>query len=106
LFWLSLTPFTTEWMGENHFAPVPVAIYGVGLMMNAIAYTLLVRALIGSHGRDSDFAQRIGSDIKGWMSLVTYIVAVALSVVNAAVSLGLYFAVAAIWFIPDRRFER
>jgi uncharacterized membrane protein len=106
LFWLSLTPFTTAWMGENHFAPVPVAVYGVGLMMNAIAYTLLVRALIRSHGHDSEFAQRIGSDLKGWISLVIYITAVALSVVNAAVSLGLYFAVAAIWFIPDRRFER
>jgi len=106
LFWLSLTPFTTAWMGENHFAPVPVAIYGVGLLMNAVAYSILVRALIRSHGHDSEFARRIGGDSKGWISLVLYIVAVAVASVNSAISLGLYFTVAAIWFIPDRRFER
>jgi len=101
-----LTPFTTAWMGENHFAPVPVAIYGVGLLMNAVAYSLLVRALITSHGHDSEFARRIGGDSKGWISLVLYIVAVAVASVNSAISLGLYLAVALIWFIPDRRFER
>ena len=106
LFWLSLTPFTTAWMGENHFAPVPVAIYGVGLLMNAIAYTILVRVLIRSHGRDSEFAARIGTDRKGWISLVLYIVAVAASFVASAISLALYFTVAVIWLIPDRRFER
>jgi uncharacterized membrane protein len=96
LFWLSLTPFTTGWMGENHFAPVPVAVYGVGL----------VRLLIAAHGRDSEFASRIGSDIKGTLSLMLYIAAVGLSLANATISLVIYFAVAAIWFIPDRRFER
>ena len=65
LFWLSLTPFTTGWMGENHFAPMPVAVYGVGLLMNAIAYTILVRLLISAHGRDSDFAARIGARHQG-----------------------------------------
>ncbi len=70
LFWLSLMPFTTAWMGENHFAPLPVSIYGVVLLMSAIAYYILVRALIARHGRDSEFAARIGSDWKGKIPLV------------------------------------
>jgi len=106
LFWLSLTPFTTAWMGENHFATIPVAVYGVGLLMNAIAYSILVRVLIASHGPDSDFAARIGGDIKGYISLAMYASAVGLAFVSTAISLGLFFAVALIWFIPDRRFER
>jgi uncharacterized membrane protein len=106
LFWLSLTPFTTAWMGENHFAPTPVAVYGVGLLMNAIAYSILVRLLIRTHGRDSDFAARIGGDIKGYISLALYILAVGLSFVNSWISLAIFFGVAMIWFIPDRRFER
>ena len=106
LFWLSLTPFTTAWMGENHFATIPVAIYGLGLLMNAIAYTILVRTLISAHGRDSDFAARIGSDKKGYVSLAMYISAVGLAFVNAWISLALYFTVAMIWLVPDRRFEK
>jgi uncharacterized membrane protein len=106
LFWLSLTPFTTAWMGENHFAPMPVAVYGAGLLMNAIAYSILVRVLIKSHGHDSDFASRIGSDFKGNISVLMYLSGVALTVVNAAFSLAIFVAVAMIWFIPDRRFER
>ena len=106
LFWLSLTPFTTAWMGENHFAQVPVAVYGIGLLLNAIAYTILVRILIRSHGRDSEFAARIGGDTKGLLSLALYIGAVGLAFVSTTVSLVLFFTVAAIWFIPDRRFER
>jgi uncharacterized membrane protein len=106
LFWLSLTPFTTAWMGENHFAARPVALYGVGLLANAIAYTILVRLLITTHGRDSDFASRIGSDFKGNVSLALYIAGVGMAFVMPAVSLAIYFAVAVIWFIPDRRFER
>jgi len=105
LFWLSLTPFTTAWMGENHFAQTPVAVYGVGLLMNAIAYTILVRTLIKRHGRDSEFAARIGSDAKGIISLVLYVTAVALSFVNPWISLAIYFGVAMIWLVPDRRFE-
>jgi uncharacterized membrane protein len=93
-------------MGENHFAPIPVGVYGVGLLMNAIAYTILVRALIKAHGHDSEFAARIGTDRKGYISLATYLLAVVLSFVNSWISLGLYFAVAMMWFIPDRRFER
>ena len=106
LFWLSLTPFTTAWMGENHFAPTPVAVYGLGLLLNAIAYTILVRMLIRTHGRDSEFAARVGGDIKGIISLVLYLLAIGLSFVNSWISLALYFLVAMIWFIPDRRFER
>ena len=106
LFWLSLTPFTTAWMGENHFATIPVAVYGVGLLLNAIAYTILVRALVATHGRDSEFAARIGSDKKGYVSLAMYVLAVGLAFVNAWISLAIYAAVAMIWFIPDRRFER
>ncbi|HYE88657.1 MAG TPA: TMEM175 family protein [Vicinamibacterales bacterium] len=106
LFWLSLTPFTTGWMGENHFAPLPVAIYGVGLLMNAIAYTILVRVLIHGHGRDSEFASRIGSDTKGMISLAMYAAAVASSFVSSTIALAIYTLVAAIWLVPDRRFER
>jgi len=106
LFWLSLTPFTTAWMDENNFATIPVAVYGTGLLMNAIAYTILVRALIHTHGRNSEFAARIGSDIKGYISLALYILAVGLAFVNAWISLAIYFGVAMIWFIPDRRFEK
>ena len=105
LFWLSLTPFTTGWMGENHFAPNTVAVYGVGLLMNAISYTILVRALLKSHGANSDFAARIGSDKKGYLSLCLYIVAVASSFVNSWISLAIFFGVALIWLVPDRRFE-
>jgi uncharacterized membrane protein len=106
LFWLSLTPFTTAWMGENHFTTIPVAVYGLGLLMNAIAYYILVRMLIATHGHDSEFAARIGSDFKGIISPVMYIAAIGLAFVNAWISLAIYFAVAMIWFIPDRRFER
>ena len=105
LFWLSLTPFTTAWMGENHFGTIPVAVYGVGLLMNAIAYTILVRSLIKRHGRDSEFAARIGRDVKGYISLALYITAVSVAFVNSWISLGIYFLVALIWLIPDRRFE-
>jgi uncharacterized membrane protein len=106
LFWLSLTPFTTAWMGENHFAKIPVAIYGVGLLMNAIAYSVLVQTLISSHGHDSEFASRIGSDMKGKASLILYISAIGLSFVSEWISLAIFFAVALMWIIPDRRFER
>ncbi len=106
LFWLSLTPFTTAWMGENHFATIPVALYGFGLLMNAIAYTILVRTLIAAHGHDSEFAARIGSDFKGYVSLAMYVLATGLAFVNSWISLAIFFAVAMIWFTPDRRFER
>ena len=106
LFWLSLLPFTTGFMGENHFAPLPVALYGVDLLMCAIAYFILVHALLASHGRDSEFAKRIGSDWKGKIPLVAYSAAIGLAFVQPWISLAIYAGVAAAWFIPDRRFER
>ncbi len=106
LFWLSLMPFATGVMGENHFAPLPVALYGVDLLMSAVAYFVLVHALLGSHGRESDFAARIGSDWKGKVSLAAYAAAVGLAFVHPWISLAIYVGVAAMWFIPDRRFER
>lgn len=106
LFWLSLMPFTTGWMGENHFAPLPVAVYGVDLLMCAIAYFILVRVLIAGHGRDSEFAARVGTDWKGKIPLVAYTAGIVLAFVNVWISLALYAGIAALWFIPDRRFER
>jgi len=105
LFWLSLMPFTTGWMGENHFAPWPVAVYGLDLLMAAIAYFILVRALIASHGSDSEFAARIGSDWKGKIPLIAYSSGIVLAFVSPWISMAIYVAIAAMWFIPDRRFE-
>jgi uncharacterized membrane protein len=105
LFWLSLMPFTTGWMGENHFAPLPVALYGADLLMCAIAYFILVRALVACHGSDSEFAARIGTDLKGKIPLAGYAIAIVLAFVNVWISLAIYAAIAAMWFIPDRRFE-
>ena len=106
LFWLSLFPFVTGWMGENHFAPTTVALYGAVLFMAAIAYTILVRFLLAHHGPDSTLAKAIGSDFKGNISLALYAAAIALSFVEAWVSVAIYFLVAAMWFIPDRRIEK
>ncbi len=106
LFWLSLMPFATGFMGENHFAALPVALYGFDLLMCAVAYFVLVRALLTAHGRDSDFAARVGSDWKGRIPLGAYTAAIALAFVHPSISLAIYVGVAAAWFIPDRRFER
>jgi uncharacterized membrane protein len=107
LFWLSLVPFATAWMGENLFAAVPVAVYGFILLMCAVAFTLLVTALIAHEGRDaSTIAMAIGTDLKGRVSLVAYIVATPLALLVPALSFAIYVAVAMIWFVPDRRFER
>jgi uncharacterized membrane protein len=106
LFWLSLMPFATGWMGENHFAPLPVAAYGGVLLMAAIAYYVLVRALIASHGSGSEFAARVGSDWKGKIPLAVYSAGIGLAFVNPWISLALYAGIAAMWFIPDRRFEK
>jgi len=105
LFWLSLTPFVTGWMGENHFRAVPVALYGVILLMTGVAYFNLARVLMKHHGKDSVLAKAIGSDFKGKVSLVTYAVANPVAFVNAWLSMACYVAVAVIWFIPDRRIE-
>ncbi len=106
LFWLSLTPFATGWMGENGFAPLPVAFYGVVLFLAGVAYNLLVRALIALHGRDSALATAIGSDLKGKASIILLLAAIPLAFVSAWLSWGLYVLIAVIWFIPDRRIEK
>jgi uncharacterized membrane protein len=106
LFWLSLIPFTTGWMGENHFAAAPSALYGVVLLMAAIAYLILQQVIIASQGRDSLLKEAIGRDWKGKLSLASYIMAILLSFQSHWVSQGLYVLVALIWLIPDRRIER
>ncbi len=106
LFWLSLFPFVTAWMGENHFAAWPVALYGTILLCAAIAYTILTRALIALHGSDSTLATAIGGDFKGWISIVIYVVAVPLAFVREWIACGLYILVAIIWLAPDRRIEK
>jgi uncharacterized membrane protein len=106
LFWLSLTPVTTAWMGETDFAALPVAVYGVVLLMAACAYTLLTVALIEEHGRDSTIARALGRDFKGKISIVGYVVAIAAALWVPLIACGLYALVAAIWLVPDRRIER
>ena len=106
LFWLSLLPFTTGWMDENHFVPMPVAAYGFVLMMSGVAYYILTRVLLATHGADSLLARALGSDRKGRISVVIYVVAIALAFVHAWIALALYALVAFIWLVPDRRFER
>ena len=106
LFWLSLVPFATAWMGENHFAARPVALYGVVLFMAGAAYHVLARALIAHHGRDSRIAIAIGLDRKGIASNIIYAVAIACSFLDPRISCALYVVVAMIWFIPDRRIEQ
>lgn len=105
LFWLSLVPFATGWIGENHFAPVPMALYGVVLLMAALAYYILQLRIIKSHRGDSVLAQAIGKDLKGKASLVLYIAAVASTWVSEWIAGGLYIAVALIWLTPDKRIE-
>ena len=106
LFWLSLIPFVTAWMGENHFAPWTLATYGVVLLFAAIAYTILVIALISLHGRDSLLAIALGKDFKGKVSIVIYLVAIPLALVKWWLACSLYILVAIMWLIPDRRIER
>jgi len=106
LFWISLVPFVTAWMGENRFAPVPVAAYGVVMIGAAVAYYTLSHVLISHHGRDSTLAKAFGRDRKGKLSLVMYAAAIPLSFVNSAMACGLYVLVAVIWLVPDRRIER
>ncbi len=106
LFWLSLMPFSTGFMGENEFAPIPVALYGFNLLMCAIAYTILVIALTKLHGKDSDFAKALGSDLKGKISLAAYIAALPLVFVSPVISTILFLIVALIWLVPDRRFAK
>jgi uncharacterized membrane protein len=105
MFWLSLIPFTTAWMGENHAAAVPTALYGVVLLMAALAYTLLQGAIIRAQGASSRLARAVGSDRKGKLSVLGYASAVPLALVSSWISLALYVLVAAMWLVPDRRIE-
>ena len=106
LFWLSLTPFVTEWIGESHFAPISVALYGVVLLLAAIAYFILTKTLIAVHGKDSVIATALGKDFKGKVSIALYAAAIILSFVNPWLALAIYVFVAMIWLVPDRRIEK
>ena len=106
LFWLSLFPFATDWIGENHVAPIPTAVYGIILLMAAIAYYILQRCIIAKHGRNSLLAQAIGPEWKGKISPIFYASAIPLAFVNPWLSTGLYIVVALLWLVPDKRIER
>ena len=106
LFWLSLIPFVTSWMGETALAPQPVAAYGLVLLGAAVAYFVLVRVLVRSHGRDSALGQAIGRDWKGKASVLVYVVAIPVAFLSSWLACALYFLVAAMWIYPDPRMER
>jgi len=106
LFWLSLVPFVTGWMGENHFADTTVALYGVVMLMAGVAYFILARILIAQQGKDSALAVALGRDYKGKTSVALYAAAVPLSFVNSLIAFAIYVVVAVMWFIPDRRIEK
>jgi len=105
LFWLSLIPFVTGWMGENHFAPLPTAVYGAVLLASAIAYYVLQKMIIAQQGSNSKLKAAIGKDLKGKISPLVYMLAIALAFVHQWLSDGLYVLVALMWLIPDRRIE-
>ena len=105
LFWLSLVPFVTGWMGENHFAAAPAAAYGAVMLMAAIAYTILKAAIISEQGPGSKLAAALGRDLKGKVSVALYALAIALAFLNQWLSDGLYVLVALLWLVPDRRIE-
>jgi uncharacterized membrane protein len=106
LFWLSLMPFATGWMGENHFSALPAAIYGAVLLMAGVAYWILARAIIVTDGRDSLLAKAIGRDRKGSLSIVLYAVAIPLAFVASWLAVSIYVLVALMWVIPDKRIEK
>ena len=106
LFWLSLFPFTTAWVGENHLAPTPVAVYGFVLLMAAVAYYILERAIIKQQGRDSILARAVGNRWKENLSVLCYLAAIPLAFVSVWISIGLFVFVALLWLVPDRRIER
>ena len=105
LFWLSLIPFVTGWMGGNHFEPLPTAVYGGVLILAAIAYTLLAMALLAEQGPHSRLARALGRDVKGKASIAIYAAAIGLAFVSPWIADGLYALVALIWLVPDRRIE-
>ena len=106
LFWLSLIPFVTAWMGENNFASVPVALYGVILLLDAIAYYILTIVLKAHHDKDSKLVKALGNDFKGKISVVIYFVAIPLAFLHSLIAASLYILVALMWLVPDKRFER
>jgi uncharacterized membrane protein len=106
LFWLSLIPFATGWMGENEFAPLPTAVYGVSLLMPALAWKIMQWTLVRAEGHDSALAQAIGSDIKGRLSLVLYLFGVAVAFIDTWIAGAMYLLVTLMWLIPDRRVAR
>jgi uncharacterized membrane protein len=106
LFWLSLVPFITAWMGENHFASAPTALYGLVLFLAAIAYSILQRTIIATQGNDSLLAAAMGRDVKGKLSPVLYLIAVVTTIITPWIAWAIYVAVALMWLIPDRRIER
>jgi TMEM175 potassium channel family protein len=105
LFWLSLVPFVTGWMGENHFAPLPTAVYGVVMLLAAVAYTILQKAIVSAHGPGSKLEAAVGRDFKGKLSLTLYVLAIPLAFANQWIADGIYVLVALVWFVPDRRIE-
>ncbi|MFO1351119.1 MAG: TMEM175 family protein [Gammaproteobacteria bacterium] len=106
LFWLSLFPFATGWVGENHFAPVPTALYGVVLLMAAIAFMILQTAIIKAQGAHAPLAAAVGKDYKGKLSPMIYLIAIPIALIQNWLAMALYTVVALIWLIPDRRIER
>jgi len=106
LFWLSLIPFVTRWMGETHFAPWPVSVYGTVLLFTGCAYFILSRSLIAHHGPDSSLATALGRDVKARTSLAFYVAAIALSFISSWIACALYVLVAILWLVPDRRIEQ
>ena len=106
LFWLSLIPFVTHWMGENNFTTLPVALYGIVLLMCGVAYYLLAHRLTYLHGKDSEFTNALGSDRKGKVSVFLYIIGIGLCFFKPLVGFAVYILVAVWWFIPDKRFEK
>lgn len=105
LFWLSLLPFTTGWMGENHFTLWPVIFYGINLLMCSIAYYIMIRCLLPLHTKDSALAKAIGSDKKGLISTCIYVVGIPLAFLSPMIALAAYVSVLCIWLIPDKRIE-
>jgi uncharacterized membrane protein len=105
LFWLSLVPFVTGWMGENHFAPLPTAVYGCVLLCSAVAFTILTRVIVAHQGKGGTLARAVGKDRKGWISLALYACAIPLAFVHQGISDAIYVTVSLIWLVPDRRIE-
>jgi len=106
LFWLSLVPFTTAWMGEHNFATIPTAVYGASLITPAIAFSFLVAAIVRVPGHPSPLAEEMGRDIKGKISIVAYVLSVPVALVVPVLAIAIFVAVAALWIVPDPRFER